>query len=252
MDDANLKAEISESWNHGAKGYDRHVSHGIHSKEEEDLWMKAFSEVLPDDNLKILDVGCGTGAMGLILSKMGHNVNGIDLSEGMMAVGREKAAEIHSDMTFEKGDAENPPFDDNTFDVVVNRHLLWTLPHYKTALKNWYRVLKNSGVLIVIDGRWDDGSAISHIRRKISSSIEERKEKNPHGSHSYGDDVKSELPNMGGLTKEEAVKSFEEAGFEVFKTIELKEILNCQAKELSWYQKIAPKSAYYLIAGKKV
>lgn len=251
MNDENLKSEITACWDSGSEYYDSHVSHGIKSEEEESLWMKVFSEVITEKSLKVLDVGCGTGAMGLILSKMGHDVSGIDLSEGMMSVGRKKAEEAALTMTFELGDAENPQFEDNTFDVVVNRHLLWTLPHPKTALENWLRVLKPSGILIVIDGKWNDGSVISNIRKKISNSIANRKETHPHGSHTYGDDVISLLPNMGGLSKDDAVKSFEDAGFEIFKTIDLQNIQKCQSKDFVWYQKIAPKSVYYLIAGRK-
>lgn len=58
---------------------------------EREFWKEVFSVRLPDSPLDVLDVGCGTGAMGLILSEMGRRVKGINLSENMRSIGREKA-----------------------------------------------------------------------------------------------------------------------------------------------------------------
>ncbi len=43
---------------------------------------------------------------------------------------------------FQTGDAEHLPFEANTFDVVVSRNLVWTLPAPETAMREWHRVLK--------------------------------------------------------------------------------------------------------------
>lgn len=253
MDDEKIKSEIGSAWSEESEFYDTHVTHKISSDTEKKLWMDVFSSLIPEEkNLNVLDVGCGTGAMGLIFSEMGHNVRGIDLSDGMMNVGKKKAADLNFSMTFEKGDAENPPFDDNTFDVVVNRHLLWTLPHPETSIHNWYRVLKPYGVLMVIDGVWDDNSKINNLRKKISYKIASKKEKHPHGGKSrYSDELISYLPNKGGTSEEKAVLYFENAGFENIQVTELESITKEQRKYLTWYQKISPKSTYYLISGRK-
>jgi len=59
-------------------------------------------------------------------------------------------------VNFMHGNAENLPFDDDSFDIVMNRYLLWTLPDPKTAVNEWSRVVKSGGKLILIDGRWHD------------------------------------------------------------------------------------------------
>lgn len=251
MNDKEIKAKMTASWDHGAQEYDTFVSHGIKMKEEKELWIKEFSAVLPTKPLKVLDVGCGTGAMGLLLSEMGHDVSGVDLSEGMMEVGRKKAAVQNLSMTFTNEDAEDVPFEDETFDVVVNRHLLWTLPHPDKALASWRRVLKPDGHLLVIDGVWDNGSTISRVRRSLSMSIAMRVDKNPHGSHGYQEDVKQYLPNRGGMPKEKVVDSFMAAGFDVLDIRMLTDIAKCQKMQLPWYQKIAPKDVYYMAVGRK-
>lgn len=251
MHDETMKSEIAERWTAGSKEYDRHVSHGIRRTEEKDAWIAVLGSVLPKQPLRILDVGCGTGAMGLLLSEMGHTVTGIDLSAGMMEVGRTKNAELGLSMTFQEGDAEDPPFADETFDAVINRHLLWTLPHPETALANWYRVLKPSGTLIVIDGRWDDGSLVSAMRRKLSLGIACRLEKHPHGSHEYSAELRSNLPNVGGMPQEMVEEQFRRIGLSAVRTQSLAEILAIQRKEMTWYAKIAPQSPYYLVSGTK-
>ena len=70
-----------------------------------------------------------------------------------------KRPEDHADannvcINFETHDAEDLPFKDNTFDVIVSRNLLWTLPDPEKALTEWRRVLKPTGTLIVSDGMW--------------------------------------------------------------------------------------------------
>ncbi|WP_421908649.1 class I SAM-dependent methyltransferase [Methanolacinia petrolearia] len=252
MDDKSLKSEIADSWNAEADYYDSHVSHGIQTGEEKKLWIEAFEAVLPAGNgpLDILDVGCGTGARGLILSGRGHNVTGLDLSEGMMNIGRRKAKDTGLSMVFQSGDAENPPFEDGTFDCVINRHLLWTLPNPDAALGNWCRVLKAGGKVLVIDGLWDDGKLSTKTKRKISRTIAKIVEKHPHESR-YGEDLSSSLPNLGGVPEEKAKEYFSKAGLAEISVKSLAHIRENQKKRLNWYEKLNASWSYYLVSGVK-
>lgn len=249
MDDNALKSHIAQTWSAEAGYYDTHVSHGIQTDDEKKLWIETFSVHLPGDALHILDVGCGTGAMGLILAEMGHTVSGIDLSEGMMAIGRKKAEERNLPMKFLAGDAERPPFEPETFDVVINRHLLWTLPHPDAALAGWHRVLKPRGVVMVIDGVWDDGSFGAKIRRRVSSGIARIVETHPHGEKGYSDEVRAALPNRGGAPEGIARRHLADAGFQHIMVQDLACIRENQRERLKWYQKINPRGSYYLISG---
>jgi len=252
MDDNTMKSHIAQTWNAEAGYYDTHVSHGIQTDEEKKLWMDVFQNVLPEgDHLSILDVGCGTGAMGLILAEMGHTISGIDLSEGMMSVGRKKAKAAGLSMTFQNGDAEDPPFSENAFDAVINRHLLWTLPHPETALASWYRVLKPGGVVMVIDGVWDDGFPFSAARRRTSAALARIFEPHPHGEEGYAEEVRDALPNRGGVPAETSRTYLKAAGFSGISVLSLDNIRKDQRNRLRWYQKINPISTYYLISGRK-
>jgi ubiquinone/menaquinone biosynthesis C-methylase UbiE len=252
MDDKTVKSKIAESWSEKAAYYDTHVSHGIQTNEEKLLWINALQSVLPPgDKLSILDVGCGTGVMGLVLAEMGHVVIGIDLSEEMMNIGRKKAASAHLSMTFRHGDAEHPPFAENTFDVVINRHLLWTLPHPDTALASWYQVLGPGGVVMVIDGVWEDGSTISTVRRRTSIALSRILESHPHGDKGYSTEISDSLPNQSGIPETEARKHMENAGFVGISVLNLDDICVNQRQQLKWYQKISPCWPYYLASGIK-
>lgn len=252
MNDSSIKSEIANSWNSEADYYDSHVSHGIQTEEEKELWIRAFETALPSgkSDLNILDVGCGTGAMGLLLSGMGHNVTGLDLSEGMMSIGRKKAEGSGLSMIFLSGDAENPPFGDNTFDCVINRHLLWTLPNPEVALDNWCRVIKTGGKVLVIDGLWDDGTLGTKVRRTFSQTIAKIVEKHPHGSL-YSDVLNLSLPNRGGVPEEKARDYFSRAGLADISIQNLINIRENQKKRLKWYQKLNNSWSYYLISGVK-
>ena len=52
------------------------------------------------------------------------------------------------------GDAVSPPFAPASFDVVMNRHLLWTLRDPRRAFSNWLELLRPGGALLAFDGQW--------------------------------------------------------------------------------------------------
>ena len=251
IEDSEIKSGITSKWDDSAGQYDLHVSHGVRTKEERKLWMDVFQNVLPEgDHLSILDVGCGTGAMGLILAEMGHSVTGIDLSEGMMEVGRKKNADRGLSMIFLEGDAENPLFADDSFDAVVNRHLLWTLPRPEVALASWNRVVRPGGRVIVIDGVWDDGKTTTKIRRTVSQVL--GKVFDPLSApSSYAEEVSAALPNLGGVPEDAARRYFTDAGFADISLEDLMHIREHQRRYLRWHQKITHHWCYYLISGTK-
>lgn len=127
-------------------------------------WLNEIQSNIPAKKpLKILDVGCGTGMFSLMLSALGHDVTGIDLTEHMVLHARELARKQNSNATFYCMDAENPDFHDNTFDVILTRNLTWTLPHVDQAYTKWYQLLKNGGVLLNFDADYGHDSCNKNI-----------------------------------------------------------------------------------------
>jgi 2-polyprenyl-3-methyl-5-hydroxy-6-metoxy-1,4-benzoquinol methylase len=68
--------------------------------------------------LKIIDIGCGTGRHSIELSKRGYSITGIDLSESLLEKAREKAKQSGLQIDFLRHDARNLPFE-NQFDVAI-------------------------------------------------------------------------------------------------------------------------------------
>ena len=85
-------------------------------------------------------------------SKSNNRVTGIDFAPAMLALAKEKAANAGAAIRLEEADAENLPFAPASFDLVITRHVLWTLPHPEAAVGEWVRVLRPGGRLAVIDG----------------------------------------------------------------------------------------------------
>ena len=126
----------------------------LHSAMAE-RWMREIHAQLPEEkNLKILDVGCGAGFFSILLAKEGYQVTGIDLTPDMIKNARLLAEEEKVSCEFQVMDAENPEFQEETFDVVISRNLTWTLPHVQHAYQEWIRVLKKGGILLNFDANY--------------------------------------------------------------------------------------------------
>lgn len=98
--------------------------------------MKLLNQAIgTTENLRVLDIGTGIGVIASLLAERGHFVIVVDLSENML--GKAKKTRT-SNLSVEFGNcvAENLPFKDNSVDAVISRHLLWTLPKPKKALKS--------------------------------------------------------------------------------------------------------------------
>lgn len=118
-------------------------------------WETLLANLIPGSpGRRAIDMGTGTGQFAVYLARLGFHVTGIDISEKMILKAREHADLYNLHIDFQCRDAENLPFRDDAFDVIVSRNLLWTLPEPEKALREWRRVLKPAGALIVSDGMW--------------------------------------------------------------------------------------------------
>ncbi|HTY15577.1 MAG TPA: methyltransferase domain-containing protein [Methanoregulaceae archaeon] len=251
MNDPEFKDAVRTVWDLASPAYDLVPGHQIGSREEWNAWERELSGDLPSAPGKVLDIGCGTGAMALVLARMGYQVTGIDLSGEMIAMARNKAVEDGIAIGLISGDAEKLPFDDGSFDIIVTRHLLWTVPHPEIALREWYRVLAPNGRVLIIDGVWNDGSPGTRIRIGISSRMARLFD--PKSTHpaSYNNDIRIRLPHHGGVPGEAMLDYLNQAGFVDIKEKDLMYIRSLQQSQLSWYRRLAQGESYYLIAAIK-
>jgi ubiquinone/menaquinone biosynthesis C-methylase UbiE len=251
MNDQEIKDAVRKVWDLSSTTYDNIPGHRIGTPEEKNAWIQELGRDLPSVALAVLDVGCGTCAIGLLFAEMGHRVTGVDLSEDMIARARRKVEESKLVIDLRTGDAEHLPFEDGSFDVIVTRHLLWTLPNPEIALKEWFRVLTPRGMLVVIDGVWHDNSLGTRVRMRISSGMARIFE--PESTHpaSYSEGVRTRLPLGGGVSEETMQAFLQQAGFLDMQFRDLMYIRELQKLQLPWYRRFAQGKSYYLVTSTK-
>ena len=154
-----VKQQVAAHWDRRAPHFDEDFGHSIRTRAERAAWDRILDLVLPRRSaLEALDVGCGTGFLTFELDARGHRVTGVDFAPSMIAEARRKASERAVAVRFEEGDAEQLPFPPASFDLVISRHVLWTLPHPEAAIDEWKRVLRPGGRLVVVDSQFDAGA----------------------------------------------------------------------------------------------
>lgn len=100
---------------------------------------------------RVLDVGCGNGRTALDLARRAGSVLGIDVSEAMLAVARDRAAaEGLSGVEFVRADAQTHPFEPGSFDVVVSRHGVMFFDDPSVAFANLARAVVPGGRLAML------------------------------------------------------------------------------------------------------
>jgi ubiquinone/menaquinone biosynthesis C-methylase UbiE len=213
-DPERIQSNITKCWNYASREYDAQAGHGLRTEEERAAWVEMLGGVLPPAPADVLDVGTGTGFMAFRAHELGHRVAGVDLSEEMLAIARSAAEGMPEAPVFLSGDAIAPLFPPESFDAVMNRHLLWTLTDVGRALRSWRALLRDRGVLVVVDGLWSDRAA-----------KEDEEEREPHpGDQFYTNEVKNGLPMTHIQTVGGVVRLFEAAGFTGVRQIDMTRI----------------------------
>jgi ubiquinone/menaquinone biosynthesis C-methylase UbiE len=237
-----VKQRVAAHWDRRAASFDEDFGHSIGSEAERAAWDRILALVIPPGGpLDALDVGSGTGFLALELAARGHRVTGIDFAPSMVARAQEKAAALGLAARFDQGDAENLPYPDSSFDLVISRHVLWTLPHPDQALDEWLRVLRPGGRLVVIDGA-QCGDAPSN-----EMTGPPRRE-NARNSPEYAG-ISDRLPFFGGRPREEIETRLRARGLENVSSDRLEDLVAAQAARLSEAGLPAPRRTRYAVWG---
>jgi 2-polyprenyl-3-methyl-5-hydroxy-6-metoxy-1,4-benzoquinol methylase len=152
--------ETRRYWDEQAEAFDKEVDHGLRDPLARQAWTELLKAQFPTPGARVLDIGCGTGSLSLVLAGLGLQVRGIDLSPGMLARAQSKAAEAGLEIEFQVMDASNPQFAPGQFEAIVCRHLLWALPEAELVLQRWAQLLTEHGRLILVEGYWETGAGL--------------------------------------------------------------------------------------------
>ncbi|MGW2702228.1 class I SAM-dependent methyltransferase [Streptomyces sp. NPDC001340] len=139
-------------WDAAATAFDDEPDHGLRAPEVRAGWAALLRSWLPEHPADVLDLGCGTGSLSLLATEQGHRVTGVDSAPAMVERARAKLA--GRDATVLHGDAAAPPVGERRYDVVLVRHVLWTLPDPARVLRHWRTLLRPGGRFVLVEGVW--------------------------------------------------------------------------------------------------
>jgi SAM-dependent methyltransferase len=148
-------------WDDQAATFDDEPDHGLLDPAVWEAWWRLLAGHLPAAPADVLDPGCGTGTLSVLLAEQGYAVRGCDYSPAMVNAAREKAARagVH-DVGFVVADAARPPYATGSCDVVLVRHLLWAMPDPDDAVARWVDLLRPGGRLLLVEGHWATGGGV--------------------------------------------------------------------------------------------
>ena len=145
---------IAEMFDNIAPTYDT-LNHRLSGNIDKGWRKKAIRQLLPFRPKKMLDIATGTGDFAILAAKelKPEHLIGADISEGMMAIGREKvkAAGLSDVISFQKEDCTDLSFPDNTFDAVTAAFGIRNFQNLDKGLAEICRVLKKGGHLSIVE-----------------------------------------------------------------------------------------------------
>ena len=189
----------------------RVVSFGIDKNWRKESVNECF-KFIDKKEIIILDVACGTGDMIEIWKKHTHNIYGIDPSKEMLKVAKNR----FPDISFYQNYAVDLPFEDNFADILSISFGLRNVIEVEKAIKEFYRVLKKDGILLILEFTKKDKNSVfrttidfysNKILPKIASFISDKE------AYEY-------LPNSieQFYTKEELIQLLNRNNFKILNT----------------------------------
>ena len=148
------KEGIRKLFDNIAPDYDK-LNHILSLNIDKGWRKKAVREIADEDKqMKVLDVACGTADFTIEIAQKvapGSKVTGVDISEGMMAIGREKIKKAGLSAELSAADCEALPYPDNTFDRISVGFGVRNFEHLDIGLSEMLRVLVPGGKLVILE-----------------------------------------------------------------------------------------------------
>ncbi|MFC4670693.1 class I SAM-dependent methyltransferase [Seohaeicola nanhaiensis] len=234
-----LRDEIRDYWSDRAATFDNDPGHRIDDGAEMAAWEALFRRHLGDaDGRALLDLASGTGEISRLCQRLGFQVTGLDWAEPMLARARSKLPGV----TFLQADAERTMLPDARMDVIVTRHLVWTLVDPAAAFAEWFRVLRPGGTLLLVDGDFVSRGWLGRMLQRLVLQ-------NPNGAATSHDvrhrDILARVHFNNGARAEAVAEMLQAAGFDRITTdMRLAPIHRAQAAQLGWRKSLLRRSEH--------
>ena len=208
---SDMLSQTRNWWTEDAPHYDGIPQHYPSTQVELAAWSAAVRRLLPDPPARVLDAGAGTGFLSLICARLGHRVTAVDLSSGMLAELRRKVDEEGLEVETVEAPADDIPT--TGFDVIIERHLLWTLPDPTATMRRW-REAAPGARLVLFESLWGDAVDPTEAIWVSGRKLFRRLKGTPSNHHAeYPPSVRRRLPLGNGTPPEVLIEMLLAAGW---------------------------------------
>jgi SAM-dependent methyltransferase len=201
--------------------------------------LRDHTEIETMDGLRVLDLGCGFGALSAFFAARGASVTGVDLKEDRFEVGRAVAAEHGLDAEFRRGRMQDLDLPDEAFDLAVqNNSLCYIVPRdeRRAALSESLRVLRPGGRVVIRNpNRWNVRDQFTGI--PLLQLLP------PEQAVSVANRLGKERSLVRITSAPEAVRELRHAGFE--------DVHNVASPERRWPSFMRPVARYQHLIGRR-
>lgn len=156
-----LKEHLRSTWMAGDFG---EVAKTVESHAEDFM---ARRDIEP--GMRVLDVACGTGNLAIPAARAGAVVTGVDIAPNLIEQARERARREGLDVRFDEGDAEDLPYADGAFDLVVSMYGAMFAPRPERVAAELARVCRSGGRIAMAN--WTPGGFVGRLFKTIGAHV---------------------------------------------------------------------------------